>query len=78
MGEVIRHPRWRSLYILYPMTLRSALSVSLRAWNLAFGLKALIAFFEWPEEKPLEELEEKIKALENVSSIQVIDMRKIA
>jgi len=45
---------------------------------IAFGLKAVIAFFEWPEEKELESLEEQLKAIENVNSIQVIDMRKIA
>jgi len=45
---------------------------------IAFGLNALIAFFEWPEEKALEPFEEKIKAIKDVNSIQVIDMRKIA
>ena len=45
---------------------------------IAFGLKAIIAFFEWPEEKELEPLEEEIKKIKNINSIQVIDMRKIA
>ena len=45
---------------------------------IAFGLKAVIAFFEWPEEKELEEIEESLKNIENVKSIQVIDLRKIA
>ncbi len=45
---------------------------------IAFGLKAIIAFFEWPEEAPLAKLELQLEAIENVSSIQVIDMRKIA
>ncbi|PJE81711.1 elongation factor 1-beta [Candidatus Pacearchaeota archaeon CG10_big_fil_rev_8_21_14_0_10_32_42] len=45
---------------------------------IAFGLKAIIAFFEWPEEKELEELEDKIKKIKNVNSEQIIDMRKIA
>jgi translation elongation factor aEF-1 beta len=45
---------------------------------IAFGLKAIIAFFEWPEEKPLEKLEGKLEKIKNVNSIQVIDMRKIA
>jgi len=43
---------------------------------IAFGLEALIAFFAWPEEKELEELEEAMNKLEEVSSIQVIDMRR--
>jgi translation elongation factor aEF-1 beta len=45
---------------------------------IAFGLKAIIAFFQWPEEKTLEELEQKIEELDHVQSVQVIDMRKIA
>ena len=45
---------------------------------IAFGLKAIIAFFEWPEEKEIEYLEEKLRNIENVQSVQTIDMRKIA
>lgn len=45
---------------------------------IAFGLKAVIAFFEWPEEAPLEEIEEKFGSIKNVNSIQIVDMRKIA
>lgn len=43
---------------------------------IAFGLNALIVLFAWPEEKQLEELEEQLKSIENVNSIQVIDMRR--
>ena len=43
---------------------------------IAFGLKAIIAFFAWPEETPLEPLEDSLKKIENVSSVQVIDMRR--
>ena len=45
---------------------------------IAFGLKAIIAFFQWPEEKSLEIVEEKFKKIKDVQSVQVIDMRKIA
>ena len=45
---------------------------------IAFGLKAVITFFEWPEEKELDEIEEKFKNIENVQSVQIIDLRKIA
>lgn len=45
---------------------------------IAFGLKALIAFFQWPEEKELEKVEEEIKSLDNIQSVQIIDIRKIA
>ncbi len=44
---------------------------------IAFGLKAIIAFFEWPEEQELEELEEVLKKVKNVKSIQIIDMRRL-
>jgi len=45
---------------------------------IAFGLKAIIAFFQWPEEKEIEHLEEKLGKIHNVQSVQTIDMRKIA
>jgi translation elongation factor aEF-1 beta len=44
---------------------------------IAFGLKALIAFFYCDEEQELEELENKIQNLEGISSMQIIDMRKV-
>ncbi len=43
---------------------------------IAFGLKALIALFAWPEELELENLENSINEIEEVSSVQVIDMRR--
>ncbi len=45
---------------------------------VAFGLKAIIAFFQWKEDKELEELESKLSSIENVQSVQVVDLRKIA
>jgi len=44
---------------------------------IAFGLKALIAFFAWPEELELESLERFLNKIEEVSSLQVIDMRRV-
>ena len=44
---------------------------------IAFGLKAIIAFFEWPEEKEFESIEEELKKVEDVNSAQVIDMRRL-
>ncbi len=43
---------------------------------IAFGLNALIILFAWPEEKPLEELEEELKKVEDVNSVQVTDIRR--
>ena len=43
---------------------------------IAFGLNALIIMFGWPEEKSLDSLEEKLGKIANVSSVQVIDIRR--
>ena len=43
---------------------------------IAFGLKAIIVMFGWPEEKELEDLEEKFRTIEGVSSVQLIDIRR--
>ena len=45
---------------------------------IAFGLKAVIAFFQWPEEKEIESLEESLKKIKEVQSVRTIDMRKMA
>ena len=44
---------------------------------VAFGLMSVIAFFEWPEEKELEKFEEAVKKIKEVSSIQILDMRRL-
>ena len=43
---------------------------------IAFGLKALIVMFGWPEEKELENLEEELNGIDGVGSIEVIDIRR--
>lgn len=43
---------------------------------IAFGLKAIIASFEWPEEKELEEIEQKIGQIEEVKSAEITDIRR--
>ncbi|PIZ81753.1 elongation factor 1-beta [Candidatus Pacearchaeota archaeon CG_4_10_14_0_2_um_filter_30_11] len=45
---------------------------------IAFGLKAVIVFFFYPDNKSVESLEEEFAKIENVVSAQLIDMRKIA
>ena len=44
---------------------------------IAFGLKAVISCFEWPEEKELEKLQEELKKIKNDSSAEIIDMRRL-
>ena len=41
-----------------------------------FGLKAVILSFAWPEEKELEDLEQQLKQVEDVNSVQVVDIRR--
>jgi len=43
---------------------------------IAFGLKALIVLFGWPEEKEFEGFEKDLMKIKGVSSIEVIDMRR--
>ena len=45
---------------------------------VAFGLKAIIVFFFYPDDKSTEDLEDKFTSIENVASAQLIDMRKVA
>ena len=44
---------------------------------IAFGLKAIIAFFELSEDIELEEIEKALNSIEEVNSIQIIDMRRL-
>ncbi len=53
-----------------------AVGIKFEIQPIAFGLKALIVLFGWPEEKELEELENKLKNIEEVSSIGILDMRR--
>jgi translation elongation factor aEF-1 beta len=46
--------------------------------EIAFGLKAVIVFFFYPDDKNIDSMEGKLAQIENVASVQLIDMRKIA
>jgi translation elongation factor aEF-1 beta len=46
--------------------------------DIAFGLKALIVFFFYPDDKNIDSMEEKLSNIKDVASVQLIDMRKIA
>ncbi len=43
---------------------------------IAFGLKAVIASFEWPEEKELDKLEKELGRIEHVKSAELSDIRR--
>lgn len=44
--------------------------------DIAFGLRAVIASFDLDESLPLDPIEDSLKDIERVSSVQVIDMRR--
>ena len=43
---------------------------------IAFGLKALIVSFAYPEEKEIDELEKEMYQIQGISSVQMIDYRR--
>mgnify|MGYP003394062396 CR=1 FL=1 len=43
---------------------------------IAFGLKAVIAMFGWPEEKELDTLEAELGKIKDVGSVQILDIRR--
>ena len=43
---------------------------------IAFGLKAVIVTFIYPEEKEIDPLEENLRKIKDVNSVQIIDMRR--
>lgn len=43
---------------------------------VAFGLKAIMIMFICPEDQEVEEMENKLRDVENINSIEVVDMRR--
>ncbi len=46
--------------------------------EIAFGLKAIITTFVWPEEKDTEEAEKAIQNTEKIKSTEILDYRRIS
>ena len=46
--------------------------------DIAFGLKAVIVFFFYSDDKNIDIMEEMLAKIPNVASAQLIDMRKVA
>lgn len=55
---------------------KSAKNPQFQEEPIAFGLKALITMFGWPETQELESLEAALKEIESVSSVEVLDIRR--
>ena len=43
---------------------------------IAFGLNALILMFGWDEAKEIDSIENALKEIEGVNSVEVVDMRR--
>ena len=46
--------------------------------NIAFGLRALIVFFFYHDDKNIDVMEERLSKIPNHASVQLIDMTKIS
>ncbi len=44
--------------------------------EVAFGLKSIVLTLAWPEQNSQDDLEEQLKSIEGVNSIEVIDFRR--
>lgn len=53
-----------------------ALNISFEEKPIAFGLKALMIKFAWPEEKDTDIIENSLSKIENVSSVTIEDYRR--
>ena len=51
-------------------------SVKVEEEPIAFGLKAIILSFAWNDEIDTEKIEAKLAEIPNVSSVEVLDIRK--
>jgi len=55
---------------------KGAQNISIEEQPVAFGLKALMIKFAWPEEKETEIIESTLSKIENVSSATIEDYRR--
>lgn len=53
-----------------------AQNLSFEIRDVAFGLKAVMVKFAWPEEKSTDIIEAKLSEVENVSSVNLEDYRR--
>jgi len=51
-------------------------AVKIEEQPIAFGLKAMILSFAWNDEVDTEKLEAALQKIENVSSVETLDIRK--
>lgn len=59
------------------LTKKGAKNISSEEKPIAFGLKALFVKFAWPEEEDTEIIENVLKELKGVSSVDIEDYRRV-
>lgn len=62
--------------VIENLTKLNAKNISFELEPIAFGLKAIIATFAWPEQQETEQAENAIRQVEGVSSLDIIDYRR--
>ena len=55
---------------------KGAQNISFTEEDVAFGLRAILAKFAWPEEKDTEIIEISLASIEGVSSVKIEDYRR--
>lgn len=58
------------------LEIHGAQNVSFEEKPVAFGLKAVMAKFAWPEEKPTDLIEEILGKVDEVSAVDIVDYRR--
>ncbi|MBS3088876.1 hypothetical protein J4402_03805 [Candidatus Pacearchaeota archaeon] len=53
-----------------------AMNISYEVEELAFGLKALMVKMAWPEEKETDLIVERLKTIEDISEVDIVDYRR--
>ncbi|MDO8460572.1 MAG: elongation factor 1-beta [Nanoarchaeota archaeon] len=56
---------------------KGAMNISYEEQPIAFGLKALMFKFAWPEEQDTDVIETGLAAIEHVSSAKIDDYRRV-
>jgi len=59
-----------------PGKLEKAKNISIEEQEIAFGLKAIMLTFAWPEEQDTDIIENSLAEIENVSSVEILDYRR--
>ena len=59
-----------------PNKLKEAKNIQIEEQEIAFGLKALILTFAWPENLDTDKIENSLSEIKEVSSVEILDYRR--